>query len=51
MRLLKGLSGLLYEGLEAVVIGLVGEELVVIEAGAVDVMEGALLGLLHGSIT
>ena len=32
-------------------IGLVGEEVVVIEAGAVEMMEGALLGLLLCSIT
>ena len=32
-------------------IGLVGEEVVVIEAGAVEMIEGALLGLLLGSIT
>ena len=42
LKLLKLLKGLFWEGLEAVVIGLVGEEVVVLEAGMVGVIEGTL---------
>ena len=42
LKLLKLLKGLFWGGLEAVVIGLVGEEVVVLETGVVGVIEGTL---------